>query len=145
MMMYSLKVPCSKSKLKTIRAFVDETLGQYSISDVDLNMLVLAVDEICANLIVHTYNTSNERADCIELHIYVEEKEGITFEIIDHNNQGFNIINYKEPRLKELVKARRKGGLGLMLVKRIMDEVQFKSSRNGNICRLYKRIPLAEA
>jgi serine/threonine-protein kinase RsbW len=144
MMKYSLKVPCSKSKLKTIRAFVDETLGQYSISDVDLNMLVLAVDEICANLIVHSYNTSNN-ADCIELHIHVEETEGITFEIVDRNNEGFNILNYKEPMLKELVKARRKGGLGLMLVKRIMDEVQFQSSGRGNICRLYKRMSLAEA
>lgn len=143
-MKYSLKVPCSKSKLKTIRAFVDETLGQYSISDVDLNMLVLAVDEICANLIVHSYNTSKS-ADCIELHIHVEETEGITFEIVDRNNEGFNILNYKEPMLKELVKSRRKGGLGLMLVKRIMDEVQFKSSGRGNICRLYKRMSLAEA
>lgn len=143
-MKYSLKVPCSKSKLKTIRAFVDETLGQYSISDVDLNMLVLAVDEICANLIVHSYNTTNT-SDCIELHINVEENEGIAFEIVDRNNEGFNIINYREPMIKELVKSRRKGGLGLMLVKRIMDEVQFKSSGNGNICRLYKRMPLIEA
>lgn len=143
-MKYSLKVPCSKSKLKTIRAFVDETLGQYSISDVDLNMLVLAVDEICANLIVHSYNTTNT-SDCIELHINVEQNEGIAFEIVDRNNEGFNIINYREPMIKELVKSRRKGGLGLMLVKRIMDEVQFKSSGNGNICRLYKRMPLVEA
>ena len=144
MMKYSLKVPCSKSKLKTIRSFVDETLGQYTISDVDLNMLVLAVDEICANLIVHSYNT-NENLDCIELHINVEEDKGITFEIVDRNNEGFNIINYKEPMLKELVQARRKGGLGLMLVKRIMDEVQFKSNGNRNICRLFKAMPLAEA
>ena len=144
MMKYSLKVPCNKSKLKTIRSFVDETLGQYSISEVDLNMLVLAVDEICANLIVHSYNTSST-ADCIELHIKVEENEGIIFEIVDRNNEGFNIINYKEPMLKELIKARRKGGLGLMLVKRIMDDVQFKSNGDSNICRLFKRMPLAEA
>lgn len=143
-MKYSLKVPCSKSKLKTIRSFVDETLGQYSISEVDINMLVLAVDEICANLIVHTYNI-HQKVDCIELHINVEEQKGVTFEIIDRNNEGFNIINYKEPMLKELVKARRKGGLGLMLVKRIMDEVQFKSNGNRNVCRLFKAIPLAEA
>ena len=123
---------------------MDETLEQYSISEVDINMLVLAVDEICANLIVHTYNTQ-QKVNCIELHINVEENIGITFEIIDHNNEGFNIINYKEPMLKELVKSRRKGGLGLMLVKRIMDEVQFKSNGNRNICRLFKAIPLAEA
>ncbi len=144
MMKYSLKVPCSKSKLKTIRSFVDETLGQYSISDVDLNMLVLAVDEICANLIVHSYNTM-EAVECIELHINVEESKGITFEIVDHNNEGFNIINYKEPMLKELVRSRRKGGLGLMLVKRIMDEVQFKSNGDSNVCRLFKRMELAHA
>lgn len=144
MMKYSLKVPCSKSKLKTIRSFVDETLGQYTISDVDLNMLVLAVDEICANLIVHSYNTS-DAVDCIELHIKIEEHKGITFDIVDRNNEGFNILNYKEPMLKELIRARRKGGLGLMLVKRIMDDVQFRSNGSSNICRLFKRMPLVEA
>lgn len=123
---------------------MDETLGQYTISDVDLNMLVLAVDEICANLIVHSYNTS-DAADCIELHIKIEEHKGITFDIVDRNNEGFNILNYKEPLLKELIRARRKGGLGLMLVKRIMDDVQFKSNGNSNICRLFKRMPLVEA
>ena len=60
MMKYSLKVPCSKSKLKTIRSFVDETLGQYTISDVDLNMLVLAVDEMnrraCIYVSFHLYD-----------------------------------------------------------------------------------------
>lgn len=123
---------------------MDETLGQYTISDVDLNMLVLAVDEICANLIVHSYNTSNA-VDCIELHIKIEEHKGITFDIVDRNNEGFNILNYKEPMLKELIRARRKGGLGLMLVKRIMDDVQFKSNGSSNICRLFKRMPLVEA
>jgi serine/threonine-protein kinase RsbW len=35
---------------------------------------------------------------------------------------------------------KKKGGLGLMLVKRIMDKVEFIKNEDNNICRLKKKI-----
>ena len=143
-MKYSIKVPCCKSKLKTIRSFVDETLGQYVISDIDLNMLVLAVDEVCANLIVHADIDDSTSDECIVLNIMVR-KNTIVFEVIDHKDHGFDFSNYREPKLEELVKTRRKGGLGLMLVRRIMDDVEFKSRDHINVCRMVKKMPVVAA
>jgi serine/threonine-protein kinase RsbW len=37
-----------------------------------------------------------------------------------------------------VIKSKRKGGLGIILVKRIMDKIEFESIQNKNICRLYK-------
>jgi serine/threonine-protein kinase RsbW len=143
-MKYSIKVPCCKSKLKTIRSFVDETLGQYVLSDIDLNMLVLAVDEVCANLIVHTDTDDNMSDECIVLNIVVR-KNTIVFEVIDHKDHGFDFSNYREPKLEDLVKTRRKGGLGLMLVRRIMDDVEFKTKDHINVCRMVKKMPVVAA
>ena len=143
-MKYSIKVPCCKSKLKTIRSFVDETLGQYVISDIDLNMLVLAVDEVCANLIVHADLDDKMSNECIVLNITVK-KNTIVFEVIDHKDHGFDFSNYREPRLEDLVKTRRKGGLGLMLVRRIMDDVEFKTQDHLNVCRMVKKMPVVAA
>jgi serine/threonine-protein kinase RsbW len=143
-MKYSIKVPCCKSKLKTIRSFVDETLGQYVLSDVDLNMLVLAVDEVCANLIVHADMDDKMSDECIVLNILVR-KNTIVFEVIDQKDHGFDFSNYREPRLEDLIKTRRKGGLGLMLVRRIMDDVEFKTKDHTNVCRMVKKMPVVAA
>jgi serine/threonine-protein kinase RsbW len=143
-MKYSIKVPCCKSKLKTIRSFVDDTLGQYIISDIDLNMMVLAVDEVCANLIVHADYENNTSEECIVLNILVR-KNTIVFEVIDFKENGFDFSTYKEPKLDDLIKSRRKGGLGLMLVRRIMDDVEFKTTNSLNVCRMVKKMPVVSA
>jgi serine/threonine-protein kinase RsbW len=119
---------------------MDDTLGNYTISAVDLNMLILAVDEVCANLIVHSVEDQYVE-DCIRLNIYVDAGH-IQFEVIDFKETGFDLSNYKEPDLEALIKARRKGGLGLLLVKKIMDDVEFSSNATSNMCRMTKNLPV---
>jgi serine/threonine-protein kinase RsbW len=54
---------------------------------------------------------------------------------------GFDISTYESPSVEELVSSRRQGGLGLMLVKRIMDKIEFSTEKNHNICKLIKLYP----
>lgn len=136
-MNYNYKVPCSKEKLQDIRGFVNQVLGQYDLPELEINKLVLAVDEVCANLIIHSHNCNED--EFIELLISVKTNEGITFEIMDQGI-GFNICNYDEPCINEIVRKKKKGGIGLILVKRIMDDIQFSKTPDQNICRLFKKI-----
>ncbi|MDQ3536553.1 MAG: ATP-binding protein [Bacteroidota bacterium] len=136
-MTYRFKTRCSKSKLREVRSFVNKVLHEYAISEIEINKLILAVDEICANLIIHSHECNPK--DSIELMIHVKENESITFEISDQG-LGFNNNNYKEPSIQEIVQERRKGGIGLLLVKRIMDQVEFTNEDNQNICRLVKKL-----
>ena len=43
------------------------------------------------------------------------EKQEVVIEIKDTGN-GFNIKNYQEPTIKEIIVEKKKGGLGLMIV-----------------------------
>ena len=135
-MNYRYKVKCNKNKLKEIREFVTGVLQGYSLTEVDINKMVLAVDEVCANLIIHSYKC--DPTETIELSIDVHENDCITFEIIDRG-LGFNICNYKEPSLSEVVKKKKKGGIGLMLVRRIMDDIEFRKESNQSVCKLFKK------
>lgn len=138
-MIYKYKVKCNKEKLQEIRKFVTKVLQNYSLPELEINKLVLAVDEVCANLMIHSHQCNPKES--IEISIDVKENECITFEILD-KGIGFNICNYKEPTLGEVVKRKKKGGggVGLMLVKRIMDNIEFKTETNKNVCKLYKKI-----
>ena len=136
-MEYKFKVPCSKSKLGEIREFLQRVLSENSIPEVTVNTLVLAVDEVCANLIIHSHNCDpNEQ---IELKVKVNGKSEITFDIIDHGD-GFNIGDYEEPSISDIVKQKRKGGIGLILVRRIMDEIEYIKGDKKNVYRLHKKI-----
>lgn len=142
-MNYGIKVTCNKYNLKEIRDFVYGTLKQVSIEKSDSDMIVLAVDEICSNLIIHS-NQNNEE-EFIELNIKIKhEPEGIVFEIID-SGDAFNYSTYEEPSLSEIIHQKRKGGMGMMLVRRIMDSIEFKSENTYNVCRLFKRLNLKAA
>ncbi len=137
--MYELKVNCNKKNLKSIRNFVESKLSTHlPITDTQINMIVLAVDEICTNLIVHS-NQCDEKKE-IRLTMNLKKSLGeVLFEIYD-NGDSFDYSEYREPDISQLIKERSKGSLGLMLVRRIMDKIEFKQEHSYNVCRLYKKI-----
>jgi len=125
-----------KEKLRDIRMFVSESLKNHALPDVQISTLVLAVDEVCANLIIHSHKCNPK--ENIEISINIDA-DTIVFDIID-NGAGFDISSYSEPSLGEIVKKKRKGGLGLILVRKIMDKIEMINEDNQNICRLVKNI-----
>ena len=143
-MKYDYKVPCCKDQLQSVRDFVRTTLGNYTISDIEMHQLVLAVDEVCSNLMIHSHQCNPEHS--LELRIEIDQNKGITFEIYDFG-KGFNLKKYKEPCIKQIIKDRRKGGVGLLLVRRIMDQIDydFHKKSQRNIYRLHKKLSIQPA
>ena len=61
----------------------------------------------------------------------------LLFEISD-NGTSFKQSAYKEPDIQEFIRIGKKGGVGIAIVNRIMDKVEFTSDDGRNVCRLYK-------
>ena len=135
-----LKVSCNKDKLKDVRLFVENLLKRYGIPEVEAGEMVLAVDEVCANLMIHSHQCNPKKH--IGIKINVREGQEVIFEITDYG-VGFNFCRYKEPSLEEIIKEKKKGGVGLILVKRIMDNMEFIRKANRNVYRLVKKLPVA--
>ncbi len=135
-MEYRFKVSCSKNRLGDIRQFIKKVLEKHKVSDLEKNTIVLAVDEVCANLIIHSHNCNP--TEQLELRVNIINKN-VTFDIID-KGVGFNIENYKEPSIVDIVRQKKKGGIGLMLVRRIMDDIEFIEGDKMNVYRLHKRL-----
>ena len=132
-----ITVSCVKSNLKQIRRFVIEVLRRQHLEEVEIHSMVLAVDEVCANLIIHSNQCDPDKN--IEVGIDTSKEDKITFDIIDRGT-GFDIRKYPEPDLDEIIRNKRKGGVGLMLVKKIMDEIDFINNGDHSIVRLIKNI-----
>jgi serine/threonine-protein kinase RsbW len=132
----AISIRCNPDNLKHIREFVKNTLNPYHLSDIALNQMILAVDEICANLIIHANNKDESKF----LHLKISRQKGFfLFELVDHG-LFFDMSSYKEPDIQENIRKKRPGGMGIAIVKRIMDKVEFTSNGTKNVCRLYKRV-----
>lgn len=138
-MIHYYKANCHSENLKLIREFVKFVLNDFNftLSETEVNQLVLAVDEVCTNIIFHS--AENNPNKTLEVSI-IEEKDRIEFEIIDQYSQQFdpNRILQLRPSLQNIIEERRKGGIGLLLVRNIMDEIEVDRGNCQNIWRLRK-------
>ncbi|WMJ72694.1 ATP-binding protein [Cytophagaceae bacterium ABcell3] len=125
--------------LKDLRSFVSGALESCNLSETEVNLLVLAVDEVCANLIVHACPEDDKKF--IEVTIS-DNAQGITFEITD-SGEPFDVNAYPVNDVRQLVKEKKKGGLGLMLVKKIVDSIETFHNDKFTVYRLHKRFSAA--
>jgi len=125
---------CSTAALAELRSFLQQNLVAYRLSEGDKHQVTLAVEEVCANLIIHSHACNPKEEILLEVK---EFNKKIIVEITDKGN-AFNLLEYEVPNLNQVIEEKRKGGIGILLVKKIMDEIQFESKNGENICRLIK-------
>jgi serine/threonine-protein kinase RsbW len=136
-MNYKYKVGCSIENLKGVRDFIRSSLKDHGVQEIQISEMVLALDEMCSNIMIHAHQCNPD--DLFELHIDVKKGNPVVFEIID-DGTVFDINQFNEPDLGNLVHEKRKGGLGIRLVKSIMDKVEYHKQNGKNICRLTKKV-----
>ena len=137
-MNYKYKVGCSIENLKGVRDFIRGSLKRHNVPDITISELVLALDEMCSNIMIHAHQCNPD--DLFELHIEIEKGSPLVFEIID-DGTVFDINQFSEPELGNLIHEKRKGGLGIRLVKSIMDKIEYQRQSGRNVCRLTKKGP----
>jgi serine/threonine-protein kinase RsbW len=119
---FSLNVPSSTENLAMVRDFVSSIGGQAGFNDAEVARLALAVDEACANVIEHAYG--QEATHDVTIRAVVDE-DALRFEIVD-TGRGFDPANIQSQDVEELIRQRKSGGLGLRLIRNIMDDVQYR-------------------
>lgn len=108
-MNYQHNIGCSLNNLKGIREFVRQSLKSEGVPDVELSAIVLALDEMCSNLMIHAHHCNPDHL--LELHINIPTKGKFIFEIID-DGTVFDINEFHEPELGNLIHQKKKRGLG---------------------------------
>lgn len=125
-----LHIVCATDNMSGVRRFVDEFTESH-LSAKDVGLVTLAVDEVCSNLLEH--------GNCANIWVQLDaQNEGVVITIRD-DGTAFDINAYKPRTLQELVAGRHTGGLGLLLVQKVMDTIIYQQQTNLNECCLYKK------
>lgn len=118
-----LIVQSRTENLSSIRDFIASSAREAGITEDVVENIILAVDEACSNIIKHAYKLNPEGEIIIELDLK-DDKFKVTIQ--DHG-VSFEPDSVPEPDLQKYYRQRRVGGLGMYLMKSLMDDVQYIS------------------
>lgn len=119
---FRLSVPSSPENLAMIREFVVRVGEKAGLPSKEVDKLELAVDEACANVIEHAYGDDRAREISVRA---VLDADRVTISVED-TGLGFDPSAVPEEDLADLVSRGRSGGLGMRLIRSLMDEVRYE-------------------
>jgi serine/threonine-protein kinase RsbW len=136
----SISIPSRTDRLHAVRDFVGEAAAKFGFDEESMNKIVIAVDEACTNIIKHAYGYATNRT--IEITIVTN---GSRFEVvIAHEGKSFDPAAIHPPDMKEYLSHFRHGGLGMHLMRSLMDLVEYRqASGKTSEVHLVKFLPAA--
>lgn len=123
------------SEIDRIREFVKTCLESFELSEDEYYWIELSVVEICINVIRYAYP---EKGGDFSVSVW---QEGC-YLCVEIKDKGipFNPKDAKSPVLEEIIKTERKGGFGIHLARKLMDDFEYTRKDDQNILVLKKKI-----
>jgi serine/threonine-protein kinase RsbW len=126
---------CSLNNLEDICDYITHCADKAGLNESETYAVQLAVDEATTNIIEHGYG--EECANRIDIACEVIE-DGLKIVIYD-DAEPFNPISVPDPEINVSLDEIKPRGLGIYLMRRMMDEIHYQSSPDkGNILTMIK-------
>ena len=126
-----LRFPSENRYLHMVHQLTKNLAESTGFETVEAEQIALAVDEAATNVIQHAYG--GEPGHEIEVH-FDPEGESLNI-VIFHEGEALDSVPVPEFDLEKLVAEKRKGGLGLAIMRQMMDKVEHRRAGTGkNMC-----------
>lgn len=129
-----ITVPAQMSYLIQVREFIEHIGKRYKFDDKVINSFKLVIDEACTNIIRHGYRDIKNGEITIKAII---RRLSLTILIIDQG-KSYDPSQASTPDLGKYVDIGKKGGLGILMMRKLMDDLQYSVTERGNEFRLTK-------
>lgn len=124
-----LVIPNDTKYLATVREAVLDIIQQSNFPAVEVNRIVLAVDEAVANIIEHAYEADSMGEAEIGIHLHADEDRFAV--CVSDTGRTFDPAQIMPLNMAEHVRKGHKSGLGIFLMRKIMDEVSYRFAESG--------------
>jgi len=130
-----LKTDAKLENLSVIADFISSSMSQLGI-EAGVFEVQTAVDEACTNIIKYAYS---EEGGVITITCESQDNDFVV--TIRDNGKPFDPSSVPPPDLEADLDKRRIGGLGIYLMKKLMDDVSYSfDARKGNILVMRKTL-----
>lgn len=111
------------TELDDMREFCGDLARKAGFTEKEIYAIQLAVDEACTNIIEHAYG--GEVDENVEVRCGFKD-ETLTIVLCDWG-QPFDPASVPEPNLNDELSDRKIGGLGVYLMRKMMDSVSYET------------------
>jgi serine/threonine-protein kinase RsbW len=116
-------IPNKTKNLSRMREFIGHALAKTQINETDTRRIVRAVDEAASNIIRHRYEEFTTGTRTVLVHIRADPKRVEV--VLRDRGEKFNPNSLPSLCVKDHMRLGRGFGLGLLLMRRVMNEVQY--------------------
>ena len=135
--MKELVVEADRQNLLEVQSFIDEQLEEVGCPMLTQTAIDIAVEELFVNIANYAYDQDKGVA-VVQVSVHEEPLSAeITF--IDNGKQ-YDPLAKPDPDTTLSVKERKKGGLGIFMVKKSMDSVTYEYKDGKNILTISKNL-----
>ena len=129
------RFPARFEFLDEIRSHVAHEARSAGFADKAVYAIQLAADEAASNIIEHAYAGRSDAS----FEMTCEFKKDRLIVTFTDQGRSFDFANVTKPDVKADLSERKIGGLGVYLMRKLMDDVQYESTGSENILTLTKR------
>jgi len=135
--MSSIQLPARIENMEPLVQFVSDNAGKLGFSGKRIKEIELAAEEALVNIINYAYPDCREdiKVSCVE-----HPSKKFVIEIED-TGIAFDMLSLKAPDISAGISDREIGGLGIFLIRKLMDEVHYHRKNGKNILKLIVHVP----
>ena len=132
----SLKIPATRENWELVMNLIKDRLTFYNCPKGVANQIYIAAEEIYVNIASYAYPDRDGMAVIIT--DFDEETKEFSIRFVDAGIK-YNPLKKEDPNTDLTAKQRRIGGLGIFMVKKIMDSVSYEHKGGNNIFVMKKK------
>ncbi len=117
-----------------ISNFIKESIKDCPYNKASLNKIAVAVEEIAVNISNYAYGGKDG-----EIEVKVELRKDLSRISFTDSGVKFNPLEKKDPDITLSAEERNIGGLGIFLVKKMMDDVSYSNTDGKNVLKITKK------
>ena len=131
---YILTLKSDLADLEKLRSFVEEIREKLSVSKKCQFETNLALEEAFSNVLSYGFNKHTDHF----IKITIISALGVLNIRVEDDGKPFNPLEAKEPTLQYDIENCGIGGLGIHLIKHVMDDIRYERYQNRNVLTMKK-------
>ncbi len=131
--MFSIQLTAKIENMEVLVQSVSSIAGKMGFTAKRIREIELAVEEALVNIINYAYpcGVGDIKITCIQ----EDSPRAFVIEIED-TGVAFDLLSLKDPDISADLSERQIGGLGIFLIRKLMNDVQYRRKNNRNVLTL---------
>lgn len=131
-----LTLPATVEHIETVTDFVNEYLDEIGCSMKVQMQIAVVIDEIFGNIAHYAYAPSEGEAT---VSVDFDEKSNAIVLSFSDSGVAYNPLAKDDPDVTLSAEERQIGGMGIFMVKKLMDNISYEYMDGRNVLTVYKK------